>query len=103
MTNIELIKQHDSDTGGCSVFGHMQKASSTYKEIIAKGENIVIDLLEYLRANNSGMNIILLLYVITGQAPYHPQRIGDSMIGSYKVGEARTAWLNWGKENKYII
>lgn len=102
MTNIELIKQHDSDTGGCSVFGHMQKASSTYKDIIAKGEDIVTDLLQYLDAYQSGMNIMMLLYLVTGQAPYKPERIGDSMMGSYKVNEARTAWLNWGKENKYI-
>jgi hypothetical protein len=102
MTNIDLIKQHDADTKMCSVFGHMQRASSTYNDIIGKGEEIVSDILQYLDAYNGGMNIILLLYVVTGQTPYKPERIGDTKMGAYKVGEARTAWLNWGKENKYI-
>jgi hypothetical protein len=103
MTNFELIKQHDEDTKQCSVFGHMQKASTTYKDIIAKGEEIVTDLLEYLDAYDGGMNIIMLLYLVTGQAPYKPERIGDSKMGAYNVGEARIAWLSWGKENKYIL
>lgn len=37
--NISLIKKHDEDTMLCSLPGHMKTSSSTYNEIISKGEN----------------------------------------------------------------
>lgn len=102
MTNFELIKQHDEDTKLCSLFGHMQQVSTTYKEIIAKGEDIVPDILKYLKYTEDGMSIIMLLYVITGAAPYEPETTNFGMMVAYNVRNAQYAWINWGKENNYI-
>jgi hypothetical protein len=102
MTNFELIKQHEYDTRFCSTFGHMQKVSTTYKEIIAKGEEIVPDILKYLKDTDGGMDIIMLLYVITGASPYEPETTKFGMMVAYNVKDAQQAWIDWGKENNYI-
>jgi|ERR1044072_4907802 hypothetical protein len=101
MTNFELIRQHDKDTKLCSIFGHMQQVSTTYKEIIAKGEEIVPDILKYLNYLDGGMSIIMLLHMITGASPYEPEIIKAGIV-SYNVKDAQLAWLNWGKEKNYI-
>lgn len=102
MTNFELIKQHDADTKHCSLMPHMQRSSTTYKDIIAKGEEIVPDILKYLIEYEGGMSIIMLLYFITGQHPYEPETLGNGPFVAYNVKEAVNAWINWGKENNYI-
>ena len=95
MTNEELIKQHDADSNGMSVMHGMRRVSSTYKEIIAKGHSIVPDILEYLKKKEGGMSIMLLLWDITNESPYTPERINEGPMAGYNVKAARAAWLEW--------
>ena len=107
MENIDLIKQHDEGTVYCSFPGHMREVSPTYNQIIEKGHDIVPDILNYLRDNDGGMNIILLLTDILKISPYKPEQVksknGEStgFVG-FDVGEAAQAWINWGIENNLI-
>jgi len=98
MTNYELIRQHDYDTKGCSVMGSMIRVSSTYEEIISKGESIVPDIIDYLEKEEGGMNIILLLMSITKSKPYTPRSLGDSGLAGWNVNECRQAWLDLYKK-----
>jgi hypothetical protein len=99
MTNRELIARHDTDTGFCSVMHHMKSVSTTYKEIVEKGMEIVPDILLYLRDEEmAGMSIILLLMEITTERPYVPRRIENTEMAAWKVKEAREMWLQWGVE-----
>ena len=99
MTNYELIKSHDESTIFCSFQQHMRESSATYKEIISKGQEIVPDILKYLIDEGGGMNIMLLLWDITGENPYHPEPIGDTGWGAYNVDDAVDAWIDWGNKN----
>ncbi len=100
MTNHELIQLHVKGTIFCSFQNHMRSASPTYKEIMAKGNEIIPDILKYLRDNDAGMNVMLLLWDITEISPYQPEtKSGFAMFG---VEEAKQAWLKWGKKNKLI-
>jgi len=106
MENFELIKKHDEGTSFCSLQHHMRTASPTYKQIIDNGNNIIPDILKYLRDNDGGMNVMLLLWDILKFSPYQPEEIKNDkgeiikeFVG-FKVPEARQAWLDWGvKEN----
>lgn len=100
MENIDLIKQHDKGTIYCSLPGHMRNSSPTYNQIIEKGNDIVPDILNYLRDNDGGMNIILLLMDILKFSPYQPESM-DGMA-AYSVLDTATAWINWGIENNLI-
>jgi hypothetical protein len=102
MTNKELIEKHDEGTMICSVMSHMRSASPTYNEIIAKGKIILPDILKYLKDNQSGMNIILLLQDIVKLSPYQPEEMGETGFGEYIVADARKAWINWGVKEKLI-
>ena len=105
MDNLELIKKHDKGTCCCSFQQHMRTASPTYEKIIEKGEEIVPDVLKYLRDNDGGMSIMLLLQDILGSSPYQPGQVKNDKgenagIGKFNVTEARQAWIDWGvKEN----
>ena len=101
MTNEELIKKHHDDCSFCSIMGHMRRSSSTYEQIVTKGMDIVPDILKYLRAEEGGMSIMLLLWDITKISPYQPEIIGGVMAG-YKVSDARQAWIDWGIKEKHI-
>ena len=89
MSNVDLIKKHDEGTKICSVMSHMRSASPTYKEIIAKGKDIVPDILKYLREHGSGMSVMLLLWDILKISPYQPEEIGVGGLGGFKVADAR--------------
>ena len=103
MTNIELIRKHISDTGGCSFMHHMRKQSSTYKEILLKDMDIVPDILQYLKDNDPEMSLLMLLMDITKDEPYKPKTVGNKIkLAYYDVDEAKIKWINWGLENKYI-
>ena len=107
MENTELIKQHDEGTGFCSFQHHMRSASPTYKKIIEKGESIVPDVLKYLRDNDGGMSIMLLLWDILKISPYQPEQVKNDKgentgMAGFKVAEARQAWLEWGAKKNLI-
>jgi hypothetical protein len=99
----KLIAQHVKDTGFCSSIGHMASVSSTYKEIIDLEETALPAILSHLNnpANNSGMNVLMLLMSIVKDRPYTPPEVAPGFVG-FKVQAAREAWLKWGKENKYL-
>lgn len=107
MENEELIKQHADGTKFCSFQHHMRTSSPTYEQIIAKGKDIVPDILKYLQENNGGMSIMLLLWDILEISPYQPERIKNDkgeyvgMVG-FNVLEARKAWIEWGKKENLI-
>jgi hypothetical protein len=102
MTNFELIKQHEQDTKYLSTFSHahMAMASPAYKEIIKRGEEVLPDLMLYLIQNEVGMNVLLALYIITGQVPTMPDKV--DVESGYSVAEIQEAWIDWGKEKNYI-
>ena len=104
MTNYVLIKVHDESTMLCSFPGHMRKASTTYKEIISKGKEIIPDILKYMKEEEShgNMSVMLLLWDITGESPYSPESIGDTGWGAYSVNDAAKAWIDWGIKNNFI-
>ena len=107
MENFELIKQHREGTGFCSVQHHMRTVSPTYEQIIAKGKDIVPDILKYLRDENGGMSVMLLLWDILKISPYQPEEIkNDSEVvkgfAGFKVSDARQAWLDWGARENLI-
>ena len=101
ISNEELIRAHDKGTGFCSAMHHMKSVSPTYTEIISKGKEIVPDILKYLRDNDGGMSIMLLLWEILKISPYEPEHIAPG-FGGYKVSEARQAWIDWGKKQKLM-
>lgn len=70
-----LISQHDQDTAYCSIPSHMISVSTTYSEIIAYKEYAIPEVLNYLRDNNGGMSIILLLMHLVKDHPYTPPTI----------------------------
>jgi hypothetical protein len=94
MTNRELIEEHYISTMYCSFAHHMRDISPTYQEIIDKGEEIVPDILEYLREEDGGMSIMLLLMDITKESPYEPEKIGG--FDAYNVKSAKELWIEWG-------
>lgn len=100
MTNLELIQQHSNDTKFCSFREHMIKCSTTYNQILSKGKDIVPDLIQYLKREDAGMNIIMLLEEITGQKPYSPKEVYYGMI-AYSVQECKNKWINFA-ENELI-
>lgn len=108
MENLELIKQHDEGTMFCSLQHHIRTASPTYEQIIAKGKDIVPDVLKYLRDNDGGMGIMLLLWDILKISPYQPEKLkndkGEEINGmvGFGVAEARRAWIEWGIKEKLI-
>jgi hypothetical protein len=109
LTIPQMIEAHVFSTGICSFPGHMRSLSPTYKDIIALGEAALPDILEHLRSNVSGMNVILLLEDITknlpfmvGHHPYTPSATAAPGFVAYKVTDCRTAWIEWGKRYKYI-
>lgn len=102
MTNYELIDAHVKATGFCSIMGHMKDVSPTYDKIVEKGNDIVPDILEYLRDKDKGMNVMILLWDITKVSPYTPEKIEGTAFAGFNVSEARQAWIKWGIENKYI-
>lgn len=93
MTNFELIGRHVADTGACSMWHHAKEVSTTYEQIIAKGWEIVPDLLYYLEEYYGGTHVTFLLMEITGAKPYLPERPGH-----WNVAAMREAWINWGRE-----
>ncbi len=106
MDNFELIKQHDEGTIFCSFQHHMRSSSPTYQQIIAKGKDIVPDVLKYLRDNDCGMSVMLLLWDILKMSPYEPKKPKingfDEIEGFvvFDVEDAKQAWIDWGiKEN----
>lgn len=100
MTNTELIDQHKESTKFCSFSSHMVRVSTTYKEIIDMGYEIVPDILQYLSNEDAGMSVMLLLSDITNESPYKPEsKYGFDV---YNVSEAKKAWINWGKEKNLI-
>jgi hypothetical protein len=101
LTIPEMIEQHDWGTGFCSFAGHMRRASPTYKDIVALGEKALPAILEYLRDNHAGMNIVLLLEDIAKTSPYKPEAVAPGMVG-YQVKDCAISWLEWGKQNNYI-
>ena len=102
LTLEEMIAEHDWSTGFCSLAGHMRRASSTYDAIIKQGKAALPAILEYLRDNGCGMNIVLLLTDIAKTSPYTPEAGGATGIAKYAVKECRQAWLDWGMEKGYI-
>lgn len=102
MSNYELIRQHQLDTGLCSVAHHMIQCSTTMKDIVEMGESMLPDILTFLREENAGMNVILLLMHVTKERPYKPRKIEGSNLSAWNVFEAREAWLRWGLEKGYI-
>lgn len=75
MDNKELIEKHDEGTAMCSMMPLMRKVSPTYEQIIAKGEEIVPDILKYLRDNEGGMSVMMLLWDILQTSPYQPEEV----------------------------
>ncbi len=108
MTNYELIHKHNTDTAFCSAMHHMKSVSTTYDQIIEKGENIIPDILKYLRdEETAGMSIMMLLWDITKESPYEPKSIKgingkDSGFVGFDVHATKQAWVNWGKEKNLI-
>jgi len=98
----ELIEQHDYDTKFCSVMGHMKSSSTSYNSIIEKGEEAIPYILEYLRAHESGMNIVMLLMDITKEYPYKPEKLKDSDFHAFNVKDCVDTWIRWGVKKKYI-
>ncbi len=97
---LKLIEEHVRSTGPCSLITHMRRVSTTYAQLIGLGQQALPDILEYLRDNNAGMNVILLLTDISGEHPYTP--VVEDGFAKYHVPTAREAWLQWGRENKLI-
>lgn len=102
--NLYLIKQHQEGTMLCSLPGHMREMSPTYNQIIAKGKDIVPDILNYLRnEKNTGMSIMLLLDDILKISPYKPDKVGENTgFFAFDVNTAKKAWIDWGIENNLI-
>ena len=101
MENKELIEAHDRSTKICSFMEHMRTSSNTYNEIIKKGFDIIPDILQYLKEEGGGMSVMLLLWDITKESPYQPEKIGDT-FGAFNVEQARNAWIKWGINKNYI-
>jgi|ERR1700722_655917 len=96
--NYELIRQHQKDCGGCSVWHHMQGSSSTYQQIKEKGDSIIPDIIEYLKNNDCGMSVLHLLEekIPHEQWAYHPNKLSDSGgMAGWNVGECKRAWIEW--------
>ena len=99
----ELIQKHNEGTRFCSFAGHMRESSPTYNIIIEQGQNIIPDILRYLRdVEHAGMSIILLLEDITHLSPYNPKQISETEFVSYDVMEAKKAWIEWGIQENLI-
>lgn len=100
----EMIHIHVWSTHICSFAGHMRTTSPTYTEIISHGEAALPAILEYLRDNHSGMNVILLLddIVKDTQAIYNPEPIEGTAFAKYSVKDCVAAWLAWGRQKNYI-
>jgi len=99
MNNKELIKRHVEDTKFCSFPNHMRTVSSTYKEIISRRNAIIPDIILYLKENNVGMDVILLLEDITNENPITPEKILVGFVG-YDVAETKEAWIKWFEQKQ---
>jgi len=97
-----LIAQHERDTGPCSVWHHMKAVSTTYKEIIQRGNSIIPVIITYLENEDSGISVIHLLEEIVPikDHPYQPERLGDTGMAAWDVKEAREKWIQWYNSNK---
>jgi len=99
----EMIHAHVEGTGFCSFPHHMIEVSPTYHQIVEEGMAIVPTIIEYLKKTNTGMNVLMLLMVITKEQPYKPEPIlvdGKEVEGfvGYDIRDARKAWIEWGKK-----
>jgi len=81
---------------------YMINVSSTYNEIISKGEAIIPDIIDYLEKEEGGMSVILLLMSITKSKPYIPRSLGESGLAAWDVKECRKAWINLYKNEHKI-
>lgn len=99
--NYDLIKAHDDGTGYCSVMPHMRNVSPTYAQIMTKGQDILPDILIYLKNNNGGMNIMMLLWDILKTSPYQPEKLVEE-FATFNVSKAKDAWIKWGQDKKLI-
>lgn len=97
----EMIELHDWSTGYCSFAGHMRKSSMTYTQIMEEGRKAIPSILNYLKKEKAGMNIILLLQDITQTSPYEPEIIAGTGFAKYTVNDCRQAWLAWGIKNNF--
>lgn len=107
MSYHDLIKIHDQSTRLCSFMHHMRRVSKTYEQIVAEGDVIVPAILAYLRDNNGGMNIMMLLWDILKTSPYEPEKVSTEKgevlgMAAFDVARARQAWLDWGRERNLI-
>lgn len=107
--NYKLIDEHNQSTKYCSVFHHMKDVSTTYKQIIEKGEDIVPDILLYLEKEEfAGMSVMMLLWDILGHVEkYEPEQMKNDQgektgFVGFNVLEVKQAWIDWGKENGYL-
>jgi len=100
---MQWIEEHQNSTGFCSFAHHMREVSTTYKKIIAAGDDIVPTIIRYLKKKDGGgMSVLLLLMDIAKTSPYKPEPIlveGKEIPGfvGYDVKEARAAWIKWGE------
>lgn len=101
MDNLELIERHQESTKFCSLPNHMRESSETYDMIIEKGNDIISDIILYMKNNSCGMSIILLLEDIVDENPYDPKNEGSGFV-SYNVEAAVKTWIDWGEKNNYI-
>ena len=98
----ELIRLHERRTAICSFKKHMIRASGPYyKEIVRRIKSnyaALDDTLRYLRDEEAGMSVMILLWDGTGvdptkEAQSHPT---DGWT-AWNVSEARNAWLKWSE------
>ncbi len=99
--NFDLLIEHQNSTKLCSFSHHIRGISKTYPEIINRGEKIIPDIISYLKRNNSGMSIVILLEDILKTSPYNPTKTNKG-YDLYDVEECKKAWIEWGEKNLVI-
>ena len=96
-----LIERHVESTKYCSLARHMRMASKTYHSIMALDKIILPHVFKYLEKNGGGMNLLMLLQDLTKEEPkYEPKKQGAFV--KYDVEAYQNAWLEYGREHKYI-
>ncbi|RUT06067.1 hypothetical protein DSM106972_032730 [Dulcicalothrix desertica PCC 7102] len=93
ITVPDLASQWESEVEGMSSTVQMSQHPA-YQEIISMGNQILALLLRELK--NNPLYWLSALSQITGENPIKPEQRG-------KIKQMASAWLEWGKNQVYII
>lgn len=103
----KLVEEHERSTCLCSFWHHAQKCSSTIEELRSGGKDAIRALLRACATDDEmrgGMHVMDLLAEMTEQWPEYEQITNEVAPGwvSFRVSDARAAWVRWGKEQGLI-